>query len=562
MRASKAVVKMLGEYGVTHVFGLPGETALPLYLDMREASFRHVMSRDERNAVIMADGYARTTWRPGVVELPGVGASMALPGLVEARISGVPIIAIVSDTPQGSERSNTLTEYPKRSMFMDAAKEVLEASSPGSLPRLLRRAFRVATTGFPGPVILIVPSNLWEGEAPDDEAYAQPRFSVFPSIRFRPSDDELLEAIQMIAGSSRPVMVCGQGVLFSQAWSEVQELSELMGMPVGTTISGKGVVPDDHPYAMGVVGSRGGTSFSNSIVQEADLVLLVGTNADSVDTWDWRVPPLHGPLIIHIDISEANLGNMYRTDLFLMGDAKLTLRRMIELARERGVSRRGKPIIQERLNYLSKAYSLIGEEGEEGVNPLQLIKALEDALSDDWVIAADPGVGAIYTSTYMRVRRPGRRFLYNYSIGALGFALPAGIGARLGGSRVLVLTSDGSFGFNAGELETIRRLNIDLKIILFNNSSFGWINAASAAKYGKPLTEEFADVRYADVARSYGLEAMVAERNSDLSQVRSFISMSGPALMEVKTAPENEVFPPVPDWREPATRLGKRYMGN
>ena len=446
-------------------------------------------------------------------------------------------------------------------MFRAAAKEVLKAESPASLPRLVRRAFRVATTGFPGPVVLIVPSDVWEGDVDEGEAYAQPRFSSFPSIRFRPSDDDISAALDLIMKSQRPVMVCGQGVLFSRAWDEVEELSSLMGMPVGTTISGKGAVSDDDPLSIGVVGSRGGSSFSNSMVASADLVFLVGTNADSVDTWDWRVPPRGGSqAVIHLDVSEANLGNMYRTDVFLMGDAKLTLRRMIELARERGLGRKRVDVRSERLAASARLQSSI-DEGERGVNPLLLIKSLQRHLPDDWVVVVARGGGGIYPSPFREARRPGGRFWYEYSRGPLGSALPAGIGARLGGPRVLVITSDGSFGFNAGELETVRRLGMDLKIILINNSSFGWINAASAARYGAALTDEFADVKYVDVARAYGLNAFLAVSNGDLDQLSPFLSSDGPALMEVRTAPENELFPPVPDWREPASRLGKRYMG-
>ncbi len=226
-------------------------------------------------------------------------------------------------------------------------------------------------------------------------------------------------------------MICGQGVLFSKAWDEVEELSSLMGMPVGTTISGKGAVSDDNPpLSIGVVGSRGGSSFSNSMVAGADLVFLVGTNADSVDTWDWRVPPPRGggsQAVIHLDVSEANLGNMYRTDVFLMGDAKLTLRRMIELAREKGgLSRKRIDVRSERLASVSSLQPAVDEGGRGGVDPLLLVKALQRSLPDDWVVAVDPGGvgGAIYTSAFMEVRKPGRRFLYDYSIGAWASRFP------------------------------------------------------------------------------------------------------------------------------------------
>lgn len=566
MKGSEAILEMLSKYKVEHVFGLIGETTFPLYKAWdTEERIKHVFGRDERNLAIMAEAYARVTNRPGILEVPGVGASYTLPGITEAYVSGTPVIELASDIPSDGEKKNILTEYDKELMFKGVTKETFSVDHSSDIPRFLRRAFRVSTTAQTGPVFMKFPSDSYEGEVDPKEIYAQPQFSRFPSIRQACDKSLLAEALNLIMKCTRPVIICGQGVIFSEAFDELQKLSHLLSIPVGTTISGKGSFPENDPLSIGVVGSRGGTEFSRKVVDSADLVFFIGTNTDSASTSGWKTPVYGGKTtIIHLDVNERNLGNNYNANIMLLGDAKLILGEilaMIPSGKSTRPSYAGE-ISDLQKNWNSRVQELISMESP--INPIQFVKVLEKHLDLIPAIAADPGVGAIYTSTFMKSNRAGRKFLFNYSIGGLGFALPASIGAYFGlGSGATCLTTDGSLYFNEGELETIAREGIGNKIFVFNNGSFGWIRATMLSEYGRVLKgTDFHKVSYENIAKAYGLDYFIIEGHSDVEEtIGRVYSDDSPALIEVPALSEDSLLPPVPEWEHASKGGAPRYMG-
>ncbi|QKR00710.1 thiamine pyrophosphate-binding protein [Metallosphaera tengchongensis] len=546
MKASEALLKMLEGYGVKHVFGLVGETSLPLYEAFSDfPQIHHVHGRDERNVVIMADAYARFSGRPGVAEIPGVGAPYALPGLAEANVSGIPIITFVSDIPVQSEKRNVLTEHDK-GYLASVSKENLNVMSPTALPRLVRRAFRTATTGRTGPVTVRIPSDVLDGEVEEGEVYVQPEFSSYPSLRFAPEDERISQALKMLENATNPVMVCGQGVLLSHAEDEVLRLAEILGIPVGTTITGKGAFPETHPLSIGVIGARGGTKFSNRVVAEADVVFLIGTNTDSANTWDWRLPSSTST-VIQLDVSERELGNNYKV-YPLLGDAKLTLRRMIDMVKG---ARRWREV-QGKADYENHVSSL-GSVETDLVNPVKFMQLLSRTLDERTYVVAEPGTGAIYSSAYLKLKFHGRRIMYNYSLGGLGYAIPASIGTYFAtGGRVITLATDGNLFFEMGELETLSRVKANVKVFMFNNKSFGWIRAAMVSKYGRVLDgTSMGEVDFSKIAKSFNMEYDRIERTGDIEEVlgRTFKD-DLPKFVEVLIRSEDKVVPPVPEWRD------------
>ena len=567
MKGSDAILAMLKKYSVDHVFGLVGETTFPLYESWeRYPEIKHILARDERNAAIMADGYSRAGKRPGICEVPGVGASYILPGVIEAQKSGTPMIVLSSDISLSSEKKDYLTEYDKSGIFQQVTKEFLPVNDSKDIPRLVRRAFRVATAGRMGPVFLRFPMNVYSGDVSDEELYAQETFAYYPSLRFTPDDSSILQALQLLKRSRSPVIVAGQGVLHSHAEMELQEFANLAGVPVGTTISGKGSVSENWELSIGVVGSRGGTDFSNKVLSSADLVFFIGTNTDSASTSEWNNPPYlsAGRKIIHLDVSEAELGNNYPTDLFLYGDAKLTLTKLIETANRRKIG--GSPrqnLIEDRRDAIDKQRVLIAREYST-VNPIKLVRAMQKMIPERSIITADPGVGAIYSSAYFRVSSPSRKFIFNYAVGGLGFSLPAAIGAFYATKNTtFALTTDGSFGFFEGELETLKRYGPDLKVIIVNNGSFGWIRATMLAKFNKLVGEnEFAKTDYSAIARGHGIPYALIEKDSEIEEgLKQSISRDGPFILEVITAPEDRLVPPVPEWKSASQKHNLDYMG-
>jgi acetolactate synthase-1/2/3 large subunit len=569
MSGARALLEMLRGYEVRHVFGLPGETTLELYMEWHNyPEIKHIMARDERNACYMADAYARASYKPGICESPSPGAAHIVPAVVEAYRSSVPMIAITTDVPLHLERRNMLTSYDQSSIFRAITKETITITRASEIPHIVRRAFRIATTGKPGPVHLRIPMDVLEEETVFSDIYAQKEFSRYPGHRFAASTDSIKKALDLILSSENPLIVCGQGALYSQAWDEVRELAELLGIPVATTTMGKGCFPEDHPLSIGVIGARGGTSFSNKILSESDLVFYIGADLDSIATNTWSLPkPLEGRKIIHLDISEANVSNNYPEALSLIGDAKATLRVMIDMLGRRIVrdyeeSPRIRDLIARRRKYEEslKKYMDYGEL----VNPLRLVKELERKIPGDHLIVADPGVGAIYMLAFYKVKKAGRSIITNYSIGSLGYAIPASVGAYFArpDSYIVVLTGDGSFGLNTGELETIARVRGNIKIFLFNNNSYGWIRAEIFYKHGAGFfATDFKPVDYVKIAEGFGIEAMRVESNNEIERTLDRVFRNrDPVLVEVLVEPQDKLCPPVPAWVRRAEELGVKYI--
>lgn len=569
MHAAKILLEMLSAHDVQHIFGLPGETTLEWYVawqDWKSSSqpIEHVLTRDERSSAYMADAYARVSFKPGIVEAPSVGATHLIPGVVEAYKASVPMIVFTSEVPLHTEHRNMLTAFDQTSLFKGITKATFTITKGSEIPHIIRRAFRLATSGKPGPIHIRLPMDVL-GEDIDDsdistDLYAQKEFIRYPGARPTAELDMIKDALVLLNSAERPVLICGQGILFSQAWKEVIEFAELMGIPVGTTISGKGSIAETHPLSIGVVGGRGGTRFSNKVVREADVIFFIGSNTDSANTMKWTLPAKEsGAKIIHCDISESEPGNNYQTDVILIGDAKSTLRAMIELISTKISQKkyqdlpRIKQIIKNAKEYNESLWDF-KQSKDKPVHPMRFIHELSKTIPDDYIITTDPGVSAIYPSAFHKVKRAGRSMIFNYAMGALGYAIPASVGAYFArpDSCIVALTGDGSFGFTVGELETISRIGGNINIILFNNGGFGWIKGELQVSYGSKYVDfptNFQAVDYQKIAEGFGLTAYMVRDPKDLSKVlQEAFNLNAPTFIDLQVKPENELIPPVPAW--------------
>jgi acetolactate synthase-1/2/3 large subunit len=559
---------MLRMYGVTDVFGLPGETTLSLYRaweDFPEIAYH--MCRDERSSVFMADGYAKATGKVGICEGPSVGATHMVPGVAEAHAACVPMLVFTSDVTLDTTKKNMLTGFDQTAIFQGITKETYTVTKGAEIPFLIRRAFRAATSGRPGPVHIRIPMDIFAQEVPDDDVFAREQFSRFPGIRSSAAEDDMAAAAREIAMSSRPVMICGQGCVHSGAWDAVRELAERATILVGSTINAKGIFPETHDLSLGVTGARGGREWANGIVDSADLIIFVGSSTDSAATDGWKNPNAKsGVKAIQIDVSELELGNNYRV-LPLLGDARETLRGIVKLL--------SGAVSEPRMEWARKAklerdkYEARLTEFEkslgDAIHPFSAARVIERAAPDDAFFVVDPGISAVYSAAFTRLVKSGRRTAYNFAMGALGYAIPAAIGAKAGlpDKTVIGLVGDGSFGFAAGELETAARLGLDITYVLFDNRSFGWIRGtefvtkktALPAGYGK--FTNFAEVDYIKIAEGFGLRGLSANSISEFEQMlRECLTTKGPKLIAIKMAPEDKLLPPVPGWFKYAKSAG------
>ncbi|MBT6606008.1 thiamine pyrophosphate-binding protein [Candidatus Bathyarchaeota archaeon] len=570
MNSSRVLLEMLKNYDVEHVFGLPGETTLPLYKEWLDyPEIKHVMARDERSSAFMADGYARFTNKPGVCEAPSVGSTHILPGVAEAYKASLPVVFMTSDIPLHLETRNMLTGLDQTSMFSGITKETYTITNPGQIPHTIRRAFRVATTGKPGPVHIRLPYDILQGETVDPDLYSQKDFTKYPGHRPVAETAKIVEALKLLGEAENPVIIAGQGALYSQAWDELVSVAEMFIAPVGTTINAKGVMPEMHPLSIGVIGARGGTTLSNRVICEADLIFFVGSSTDSAGTDKWTGPGVDTDAkIIQLDISEHEAGNNYDVDVILIGDAKATLGWMLELANVSPREMEKLPRIQALINAKEEHSVYVAglmSSNEKPIHPVRFIKELQDALPDKRCLVMDVGTSAIYTSTFYKVPSAGRSMAYNFAMGSLGYALPTSVGASIARQdhSIATLVGDGSFGLAAAELETISRIGLNNNVIVVNNSSFGWIRAEWKLSYGDEYVDfatNFNEVDYPKIAEGFGLKANRITRPGEMSSLKELFHSDEPSFTELVLQPEDMLVPPVPIWIRKAEKKGVRHV--
>jgi len=559
INGAEAVVRMLQLNGVKHVFGLCGDTSLPLYdaFARLDHGIDHVLTRDERSAAYMADGYARVTGRVGVCEGPsGGGATYLLPGLVEANESSVAVLGITSDVGVGARGKYPLTELDQQSLYRPLTKWNATIDRADQVPRVLRGAFRAATTGKPGSAHVCLPHDVQEHALDAADVWAQPGHGCYPAMRSAPDPADVERAAQRLVEARSPVVLCGGGVVIAGACEALERLATLLDAPVCTTVSGKGSLADTHPLNAGVVGSNGGVKETRELLAAADLVLIVGCRAGSTSTENWRVPA-RSATIVHVDSDPMVVSANYRTDVGLVGDALLALTALEAATRERiahrpaayasGRERVASARAAKRVRFAPLAASL-----DTPIRPERVVDALNRLLPADAIVVADPGTPCPYFSAYFDVRTPGRHFITNRAHGALGFAMPAGIGAAFGrpGATVVSLMGDGSFGFTCGELETAVRRSVPLKMIVFSNTVFGWIKASQKAGYDQRyFSVDFGRTDHARVAEAFGVKAWRVEDPRALDDaLRAALAHDGPALVDVISQQLQDAAAPVSQW--------------
>lgn len=556
LTGAEAVVRMLDGYGVTHLFGLCGDTSLPFYdaLYRLRPGIRHILTRDERSAGYMADCYARVTGKVGVCEGPsGGGATYILPGLVEANESSVPVLAITSDIAVSARGRFALTDLDQAALFRPVTKWNAMLNDAAAIPDTLRAAFRAMTTGRPGSAHIGLPIDVQKQPVDPDLLWCDPAHARFPAGRAAPEPTAVAAAAAALLSARDPIMICGGGPVLSGAEAAVQALAERLDMPVATTISGQGSLADDHPLAVGVVGSNGGTPPTRAMVAAADLVLFVGCRAGSVTTERWRVPA-PGSRIVHIDCDPAVIGATYRTEVAVIADARLALEALLaEIGPGAAPARtRGRAAVAAAKADKQAAFAALAVSDDSPIKPERTIAALQAVLPDDAVIVADPGTPCPYVSAYVDQRRPGRRFISNRAHGALGYALSGAVGAAIGrpGARVVAAMGDGSFGFTCGELETVVRLGLPITMLVFSNSVYGWIKAGQKTGFGgRYHAVDFSRTDHAAVAAAFGVRAWtVADPAALQPTLAAALAHDGPTLVDVISQPLQDAAAPVSEW--------------
>ncbi|HAI21142.1 MAG TPA: acetolactate synthase, partial [Clostridiales bacterium UBA8153] len=453
LTGAELVVKALQQHGITHVFGLPGDTSMALYDAFRkEPHIRHIMVKDERSAAYMAGAFARVTGRPGVCEGPsGGGALYILPGAAEADGSRIPLVCLTTDLPLSSDGRGSLTELDQTALFRPVTRSSSRVLLGEQIPESIARAFRHATAGRQGAAHLALPESVLAQPVAGQTGVwpAQPATS-FPAHRYLPPLSDIELAAAWLEGSQRPVILCGGGVHASGGHEALRQLQAWLHIPAVMSVNGKGAVDETTGTGLGVVGGNGGKAACNQAVREADLVLILGSRLNSTTTaggYIWG----QDARVIQVDLDAGQIGNTHRVDLALVGDIARSLEALALALKERGVVREDQyrawaVSCQRQIEEEMARYEPLLASPVFPFKPHRVMRALERAVPSDSILVCDAGTPVPYVAAFYRPQTAGSWFLAGRCHGSLGFALPAAMGAQFGNPdrTVLALSGDGS----------------------------------------------------------------------------------------------------------------------
>ena len=553
MNGAQALVKILEGYGVKHIFGLCGDTSLPFYdaLYSLDHNIEHILSRDERSAAYMADAYARITNKVGVCEGPsGGGATYIVPGLVEANESSIPILAITSDVPLTSKGHYPLTELDQAGLFKPLTKFNKVLDNPKNLPATIRAAFREMTTARPGSAHLSFPYDMQVAEIDDNDVWAVTEHGTYPAWPVAPDSKAIDQAVAVLSKASNPVIVCGGAVTITHAEKELDEFVTKYDIAICSSISGRGVLGDDHPNYVGVVGSNGGIIETRKVIDDADVVFFIGCRAGSVTTEKWRYPTAKTK-IIHLDCDPAVIGTNYQVTAPIVADAKLGLI-ALNAAFNSSQKFNGTQIAKAARKAKQSKFDELANSAQVPITPERLVASINKLKNDDAILVADAGTPCPYLSAYAYLPKPGRHLITNRAHGALGYALSAALGAKVGAKdkQVISMMGDGSFGFACGELETAIRCKLPVTFIVVSNSSYGWIKAGQHSGFDKRYySVDFGTTDHAKVANAFGIKSWKVEDPSKLDDaIKQALSVDEPSLVDVVCQPLELANAPVSEW--------------
>jgi acetolactate synthase-1/2/3 large subunit len=550
MTGGRFIAETFHGYGVTHVFFMPYIVPRALY-EMETLGIQRIMAHGEKGAAYMADGYARAGRRAGVCMAQSVGAANLAAGLQDARLACSPVIALTGRREQIYQTRHAYQEVDHPGSFAPVCKFDVLVNDLEQLPYFLRQAFREATSGTPGPVHLDLEGAgghaIAEREA-ELEVIVEPDFTCVPAFRPEPERSRVREAIRMLVEAQRPVIVSGGGVWASGAGPELVALAEVLSIPVATSLNAKATFPHDHSLALGVCGQYS-RACANRAICEADLVFFIGSHTGGQVTYEWRVPPAGTP-VVQLDINPSELGRSYPLALGLQGDAKASLRKMVDHAQPRAPRSAWIARVQELVREWRQEVAPMALSDEVPIRPERLCGELSEYLPADAILVSDTGHSGIWTGTMVDLKHPGQSYLR--CSGSLGWGLPAAMGAKCACPErpVLCFCGDGGMWYHLTELDTALRYGIQTVTVVNNNRSLNQEKRGNEWVYGgrTPGSDELwilNDVDFARVAETMGCFGVTVRHPSELSSALDQAFASGkPAVVDVKTHIDGIAPPP------------------
>jgi len=556
LTGAQALIKSLEMEAVEVAFGLPGGCILPAYDPILESPIRHILVRHEQGAGHMAEGYAHVTGRPGVcIVTSGPAATNLVTPLMDAYMDSIPMVAITGQVPTHAIGTDAFQECDTVGITRSVTKHNELVMTPEDIPRIVREAFHIATTGRPGPVLVDVPKDVltglmdWHWPTDADIVAGLPGYR--PTTRG--NGKMIKEAARLITESRRPVLYVGGGVLKARAAEALRALADLTGIRVVTTLMARGAFPDSHPQCLGMPGMHGNYT-AVTAMQHSDLLIALGARFD--DRVTGKVSTFAPDAkIIHVDVDPAELGKVRRPDVPIVGDCRLVIEELVQAIVALGgtEAQAERSAWNEQLRAWQERYPMRYEpqEAGEGLKPQQVIEALRDLTPDDTILTSGVGQHQMFASQYYRFEHP-YTWVNSGGLGTMGFSVPAAIGAKVGrpDKMVWAVDGDGCFQMTAQELVTASSERIPVKVAILNNAYLGMVRQWQEMFYGERYSEVYLSPDLPDYVMWAEAMGCVGFRVEDPSDIGPTIEKANaiddrPVVVEFRTDSSEKVFPMV-----------------
>ncbi|MCX6652837.1 MAG: biosynthetic-type acetolactate synthase large subunit [Methanomassiliicoccales archaeon] len=540
MKGSKALLTLLEREGVEVMFGYPGGVVIPIYNDLLDSKIHHVLVRHEQCAAHMADGYARAIGRTGVcIATSGPGSTNLVTGVATAYADSSPMLVLTGQVATHLIGSAGFQEADTFSLMMPITKHNFRVLDPKDVPEAIKRGMNIARTGRMGPVHVDLPMDVMNGNVPEDLMELE-----YPVPQPAEDFSGMLEAVRTLLNCERPAFLVGGGAIWANAGSEVAKLAELLMAPVTTTIMGKGIIPEDHPLCMGLLGMHGREA-SRKAILESDVILAIGTRFS-----DRTIPHANEiPMttkIIHIDIDPVEAGKNPRTKVRLIGDAKKALQQLIKGV---GKGKSDTPWAKRMKEIRAKCSCNIDIDGQP-IKPQKVIYELGKILTDDTIITTEVGQNQMWAAHFLKVKHP-RHFITSGGFGTMGFGFPASIGAKIAfrNKPVIDIAGDGSIQMVFHEFATAVNEKLPVMVVVMNNGWLGMVKQWQKLFWDKrySATALTGNPDFVALAKAFSADGVRVEKPSELREAfQKGLRSDVPFLVDVITDPEEDVLPMVP----------------